>query len=203
MMESSPPTTQSIVRDDNKVEIIIEPLTGRHFNAVLKIENDFVGANKGFCFGMCPYKWCPVDKDDFEVPYKKDADRLATYGLAIRSFDQQVLGFCKTVCEKQYQTGFEAMIHSPKTDELYIDMLAVTAEARGKGVGTKLLNWAEGIARERNLKTLTLSVVNGNPAKRLYDRFGFEDAGSDFFMSTCLLGRAHGQFGSTFMVKKL
>jgi len=202
-MESSSPTTQSIVRDDNMDDIVIEPLTSRHFNAVLKIENDFVGVNKGFCFGMCPYKWCPTDKDEFVRPYKKDADRLATYGVAIRSSDQLVLGFCKTVCEKQYQTGFEAMVHSPKPGELYIDMLAVTAEARGKGVGTKLLKWAEGIARERNLTTLTLSVVNGNPAKRLYDRFGFEDAGSDCFMTTFLMGRVHDQFGSTSMVKNL
>jgi ribosomal protein S18 acetylase RimI-like enzyme len=203
MTEPSPPTTQSIVRDDSMDDIVIEPLTERHFDTVRKIENEFVGANKGFCFGCCPYKWCPTTKDKFEVPYKKDPNRLATFGLAIRSSDQQVLGFCKTVHKTQYRTEFEEMIHIPKPNELYIDMLAVTKEARGKGLGTKLLNWAEGIAKERDFTILTLEVVNGNPAKRLYDRFGFDDASSTWFGAFFMLGRVHGQFGSTFMVKKL
>ena len=64
-------------------------------------------------------------------------------------------------------------LHSTKPGETYVEQLSVAAAARGKGIGTKLLQWAEARARESNSTTLTLSVINGNPARRLYERFGF------------------------------
>lgn len=71
---------------------------------------------------------------------------------------------------------FLLLEHKPEKDEFYIFMLAVSEEARGTGVGTKLLHKAYKVARERGLKCATLHVIQDNPhAKRLYIREGFVD----------------------------
>jgi GNAT superfamily N-acetyltransferase len=44
---------------------------------------------------------------------------------------------------------------------------------RGAGLGTVLLEAALGEARRRSLGALSLSVEEGNPARRLYERLGF------------------------------
>lgn len=56
--------------------------------------------------------------------------------------------------------------------------IAVLAEHRGKGVGTRLLNELfESIAGK--YKAISLSVSDDNPAKRLYRRLGFEIVSRD------------------------
>ncbi len=56
----------------------------------------------------------------------------------------------------------------------HLSVLAVTAEAEGKGVGSALLDRSEAWARERGSDRLTLSalVTNGR-ARALYERRGF------------------------------
>jgi GNAT superfamily N-acetyltransferase len=44
---------------------------------------------------------------------------------------------------------------------------------RGAGLGAALLGAAETEARHRSLAALSLSVEEGNPARRLYERLGF------------------------------
>jgi predicted GNAT family acetyltransferase len=65
-------------------------------------------------------------------------------------------------------------LHTTVLGEAYIDQVMVTSAARGKGVGTKLLEWAESQAREQKCTVLALEVLNGNPGKKLYERFGLE-----------------------------
>ena len=60
-------------------------------------------------------------------------------------------------------------------EEAYVNSIAVRRGFRGKGIGTMLLYWAEERARERHAKVMTLGVLNGNPAERLYERLGFEE----------------------------
>jgi GNAT superfamily N-acetyltransferase len=57
----------------------------------------------------------------------------------------------------------------------WIDELFVEASHRGKGIGTQLLDLAEGASREHNAKFLHLEVTHGNPAIELYRRRGFQD----------------------------
>lgn len=57
---------------------------------------------------------------------------------------------------------------------LNVHDLAVLPEARGKGIGKKLLEAVEAKARELGCVKLTLEVLEENPAKRLYERFGFQ-----------------------------
>ena len=51
--------------------------------------------------------------------------------------------------------------------------LHVDPSARGRGIGSALLVEAERQAREAGQKQMTLQVLIGNPAIRLYERFGF------------------------------
>lgn len=66
------------------------------------------------------------------------------------------------------------IIFSPKENE--IAWLAVSARSRGKGVGAKLLAQAlQCLDPTRNVRVQTFadSVPAGQPARRLYQRFGF------------------------------
>lgn len=57
---------------------------------------------------------------------------------------------------------------------LYVDHLAVAADARGRGIGTALLTAAVALARQQGFGQLRLDVVDTNPrARALYERLGF------------------------------
>ena len=77
-----------------------------------------------------------------------------------------------------------------------------------------MLTWCEKTARERGATMLTLDVINGNPARNLYDRFGFVPTPRDgcealvgCLCVTALIGRPYGccdsAVGSTMMHKPL
>lgn len=53
--------------------------------------------------------------------------------------------------------------------------LAVLPETRGRGVGKALLAAIEAEALKRGACKITLEVLSGNPARRLYAREGFGD----------------------------
>lgn len=70
--------------------------------------------------------------------------------------------------------GFSLFGYSAKEDELYIEYLAVSASARGRGIGTKLIEAAKAYAIEKGFRVLSLEVVDTNPgARKLYTRLGF------------------------------
>jgi ribosomal protein S18 acetylase RimI-like enzyme len=71
--------------------------------------------------------------------------------------------------------GIFRMFHSgvPK-DSIHIDPLVVSSEARGLGIGTRLLEAAFALTRQANRSKMLLEVVDTNPqAKKLYERLGF------------------------------
>ncbi len=62
----------------------------------------------------------------------------------------------------------------PRKDALVVDQLAVAPSARGKGVGTLLLEAAETRARAMGMPRMALSVISENEgAIRLYERMGY------------------------------
>ena len=126
------------------------------------------GAGAKFCCLCCPLAEHPNGRGVIEY-MEKNPLRLPFWGIAVD--DGRVLGYvAMTFHPMQPMDG----LHTTKPGEAYIDQLMVSSTARGKGVGTKLLEWAEALARERNCTFLALEVLNGNPAKRLYERFGLE-----------------------------
>ncbi|MCG8336326.1 MAG: GNAT family N-acetyltransferase, partial [Proteobacteria bacterium] len=70
--------------------------------------------------------------------------------------------------------GLALLYHRTKTGEVYVDGVAVHPAMRGKGIGTKLLEVLESKALEKQMKVITLDVIDTNPkAKALYKRLGF------------------------------
>jgi ribosomal protein S18 acetylase RimI-like enzyme len=55
--------------------------------------------------------------------------------------------------------------------------IGVVPEARGRGIGSALLDALLALAREQGFRALSLAVDRQNPARRLYERKGFRDAG--------------------------
>ena len=60
--------------------------------------------------------------------------------------------------------------------------VAVAPRAQGHGFGAALLIHAMGGTRDAGLPTLGLTVTDGNPARRLYDRMGFHPVVRTFTM---------------------
>lgn len=59
-------------------------------------------------------------------------------------------------------------------EEYYLDTICVAPNARGLGIGTKLLAFAEEKGRELGYKKLSLNVeTEKDKARQLYERFGF------------------------------
>ena len=65
--------------------------------------------------------------------------------------------------------------------------LGVLPEARRRGVASSLLTAVVDVARQRRIAGLSLSVEDGNTARRLYERAGFEVVGRNGGSDTMLL----------------
>ena len=82
-----------------------------------------------------------------------------------------------------------------------MDGLVVAPEARGRGIGTRLLHAAADEARARGFREIRLDVVDENPrARALYERMGFRAVGR---RSTGLLRHVFAFRAATTMVLPL
>ena len=71
--------------------------------------------------------------------------------------------------------GFVLTRHVLDEEELLL--IAVTPDARGRGVGAALLDLLFAAARNRGTAKIFLEMRRGNPAIHLYRKFGFEPIG--------------------------
>ena len=96
------------------------------------------------------------------------------------------------------QLGFGTL--KPKLEDgLKLEMLAVSPEARGKGVGTKMLDHLSQLALHEGFKRITLEVIDSNEkAKDLYEREGYKDKK---YINTALFTRGMG-FRGYFKMQK-
>lgn len=189
-------------------EIRIEPISEATIPGANAIHNDFLGAGKAMCF-VCPYSWCPETDRDFAARFHgKYRESLETTAVAVREADGAVLGVIQTSVHGQARHPSDRDMHKMRPGECYIEWLAVSASARGMGLGTRLLQWADALAVARGCNMITLGVVNGNPARRLYERQGFVavDRSPSICDTCCLalvLGCPNGQLGGVDMEKVL
>ncbi len=65
--------------------------------------------------------------------------------------------------------------------------VALQAEFRGAGIGTRLLRALLDEARARGVAAVSLSVQDANPARRLYERLGFVPVRDDGEMAVMRL----------------
>ena len=77
---------------------------------------------------------------------------------------------------------FSLYDRKPKAGELLMDGIAVHADSRGKGVGSKLLEKIAMYAQQNKFKNVRLDVIDINPeAKKLYERMGFKAVKTERF----------------------
>ena len=74
----------------------------------------------------------------------------------------------------------------------YIEDFYLAPEARARGIGTKLLDYALQRADGRNMDHIALDVRSANrAARRLYARFGFAESGSVLLTRPLPLGESY------------
>lgn len=78
--------------------------------------------------------------------------------IAVIDGGGKILGFCKTDAD-----GAEGKI----------DCLIVLKEARGKGYGERLMDWALNVLKQSGAARIEVKVVDGNSAERFYEKYGF------------------------------
>lgn len=89
-------------------------------------------------------------------------------GLTAKALDANLAAWLSS---KNAPTSIDIEAHD---DEFYIDTVCVTPEARGLGIGTKLLQFAEEQAVTKGYKKLALNVeLEKEKARALYERLGF------------------------------
>ena len=149
----------------NNNNIRIEPLHSKHFKEVVPIVKEFFNSKHCCC---C----IPLGVDEgiakYEKLQRKYPEKFAVAAVAVRVEDDTVVGFAQMLFENQ-----PSYIHKCKPNEAYLEQLCVSSDARGMGVGTKLLKWCDDLAIERNCDFIGLEVIYNNPAIRLYQRKGY------------------------------
>ena len=120
------------------------------------------------------------DRDIVDLPeltkYVRQWGRRGDEGLLlIDEGGQQAAGavWCRLFSEEQKSFGYV----DADTPELSIALLP---EFRNQGHGTTLLTRFFELLKGQGFRAVSLSVSAGNPAKRLYRRFGFYETGDRY-----------------------
>lgn len=185
----------------------VQPLTTDLLPQLLPIQNEFMATKSCLC--CIPL----ADTQDGMARRYRTAERRALSAMAF-SADGTPIGYINMTMPGVERDFWEETLHTLRPGEAYIETAAVRSGFRGQGAGRKLLEWCEETARERGATVLSLGVINGNQARRLYERFGFVEkpAGpcSDAATSCILVflfGQPYGwcppQFGAILMEKQL
>ncbi|QDZ20458.1 N-acetyltransferase domain-containing protein [Chloropicon primus] len=174
-------------------EIVVTELTMDLIDGYVKCHNDGFGSK--VCCLCCPVA---TNQGDTLRYYTENPDRLQFCGVAVRKSDPLTpLGQVQIA---PFPLQDKNSLHKVKPGETYVEEISVSAGARGLGIGTKLLQWAEDTARKAGSNHMTLGVLNGNPAQRLYERVGYRVIECDdaiekccaCFFVTLFVGRPYG-----------
>lgn len=142
-----------------------------YIHYVAKEDDKIVGAILIRCFHASSHEK-PLDSSklgdakDFLFGTNQNSKKKIPLGALCRKN-----GFYNTFMLFFKLTGLEINMHN----DCYIEHIAVASNQRGKGIGEMLLAHSEKALIKRGYPSLALAVADGNPAKHLYDRFGFRD----------------------------
>jgi diamine N-acetyltransferase len=117
-----------------------------------------------------------LQKDDpWSVPFREEEVRASVHELLVNSaVGQAFLMYRGELCIGYLVLSFDFSLEYGGKNA-WIDELFVRPEFRGRGIGSRALDFAQQTARELGAKVLHLEVNRGNPAIELYRRNGFED----------------------------
>lgn len=156
-----------------ETHILVVP-TPADFLGIAKLEGAAF-AEKLVCEGKAESEKSCVKK---YKAYHKDCPRKLEHCRIIKSDDgKTVVAACQL--QAQGDTGDlsfpPGMRHELKQGEVYIEWIACHPDHAGKGLGSKLLKWADDYAKnELQAQFLSLQVMKRNEgAVRLYERKGY------------------------------
>ncbi|GMI12414.1 hypothetical protein TrVE_jg10366 [Triparma verrucosa] len=191
-------SVQIVNPDDSQIEFVVQ------------VQTDFLNSKHMCC--LIPLGNCESVSEktkQLNAVSKVSQTSVRSYaGLALDSSGRP-LGYIQLKGHGMY-----CDMHKVKPGEVHVESLAVLPEARGKGVGRKLLQWGEDKAKADGCSLYSLAVLKGNPALRLYERFGFVKKEADCVEACmanmfvlCCFGRPYGccdqHFGAYDMEKKI
>ena len=108
-----------------------------------------------------------------EVDRERAGMMIAVDGEHYREQRDKMYPQLKGLFDVAFGKGWDEMEDEAKSDEFYIDSLAVSLPYRNQGVGTALIEKAKELARELGIDVVTLAVEPENRAKKLYEKLGF------------------------------
>lgn len=112
-----------------------------------------------------------LNPDIFKI-FKDWDNQNGDYSLiALNEYNQPIGAIWYRFWTKENQSyGFV----NEKTPELGI---ALIAEMRGQGIGTKLMKKTMNHAKKFGIQKISISVEPDNPSRKLYEKLGFENTG--------------------------
>ena len=177
----------------------IEPLAPTHYSQEFPLILDFLAYKR--CCGCIPASAGETEAGWTKKRESWPADKLSLSAVAIDEASDRVVGFVH--CSGH---GHPCDLHTPKEGEIYVDEICVDKAFRRRGIGTQLMNWVEGVARERGATTLSLLVLRGNPSFGLYERLGFvakKQSWCKECLDCCCFSLFFGSKGYDMMYKQL
>ena len=113
--------------------------------------------------------------DPWSVPFREEVVRESLRELLVNPYVGRVL----LIHESDSCVGYLVLSFDFSLEyggkNAWVDELFIRPEFRGRGIGSKTLDFAVEAARDCGAKVLHLEVNRGNPAIDLYRRHGFED----------------------------
>ena len=174
-------------------------MTPERYGEDFKLLHEFLGTMRCCC---CIPNSCGESEAGWTKKREKwSADKLSLSAVAIDEATNKVVGFVH--CSGY---GHPCDMHKPKEGEIYVDEICVDKAFRRRGIGTQLMNWVEGVARERGATTLSLLVLRGNPSFGLYERLGFvakKQSWCKECLDCCCFSLFFGSKGYDMMYKQL
>jgi ribosomal protein S18 acetylase RimI-like enzyme len=105
--------------------------------------------------------------------YHRGWGRAGDLGVVATEGDDVVgVALCRLFTDEDHGHGYV----DDATPELAV---AVAESWRGSGLGTRLMDALADAARAAGYTRMSLSVDDGNPAMRLYERLGYEEISRD------------------------
>ena len=159
------------MRKEYKIEIIKADIT--HIEEISKLYDDV-------CDYLCEHENYPGWKKGV-YPTKNDAKvGIKESTLYIAKDNNKIVG--TVILRHKPEEGYKNVEWASESnyEKIYvIYTLAVHPNSIGLGIGKKLLDFAEEIARKEECISLRLDVVKGNiPAENLYKKCGYKYVGT-------------------------